>query len=299
MEQNLYLRPMGLGEILDASVRLYLKNFLPLVIAQLPMTLAVLFALIRVGGTSFFGLFNQPSTAAVTSLEAIFATYLITLFRDLLMYPVVLGAVTKVASDGISKAPSVKEAYRFAFRHPGKLIVTNFIISLAIGLVMGLFISAPIALLIFSAATSPTSSGFFIGGALIAIVFMAIGVIVTGYLYAHWVVTFPVLVAEEDEEHGSVDAMRRSWNLVKGYGKKTFFAILPIVLIPSIIQFSPSFLEFMLHRSLVVLGIVFGAVAIGIIYPLVDCARVVIYFELRVRKEGLDLEKRVETMGIE
>jgi hypothetical protein len=42
--------------------------------------------------------------------------------------------------------------------------------------------------------------------------------------------------------------------------------------------------------------VVFGVLSEGFIVPLIDTTRLVVYFELRARKEGFDIEKRVETL---
>lgn len=296
MEQR-YLKVMELSEILDLSVRLYRKNFIPLVLAQVPLTLAVFFVLMRGGGTSFFDMFNQTPSYAGTSLDNYFVTMLLSFVQSILVYPLVLGAVTKVASDCIlQESPSVTEAYKFALHNKGKLIVTSFVIGFVIGLVTGIFISMPVALITYGTMTSGSSSGAII---LIpfALLFAVIGVAIASFLWIRWVTTFPVLVNEEDEDLGTLDAMKRSWNLVQGHTRKLFFVMVAVSLIPTLIQFSPSAIEFLAGRSLAILTVVFGVVAQGLVGPLVDCTRVVIYFELKTRKEGLDLEKRVEQLS--
>ena len=295
MEQR-YLRVMELGEILDLSVRLYRKNLLPLVTAQLPLTVAVFFVLIMGGGTSIFDIFSQSPSYMDPSIELYFIVLLFSLFQSILVLPLVLGAVTKVASDCILKeSPSVKEAYKFALQNKGKLIVTNFIISFAIGLVTGMLISVPVALITF-AMMSGSSSGVLLGVP-IALLMAAVGVIVASFLWIRWVTTFPILVNEEDEDYGSLDAMKRSWNLVQGHTRKLFFVMIAVTLIPTLIEFSPFALEFLTERSLAYLTVFSGVIALGIVGPLVHCARVVIYFELKTRKEGFDLEKRVEELS--
>ncbi len=295
MEKSRYLKLMELGEILDSAVRLYRTNFLDLVKAQLPVTLVLLIVLPIAGGTSLFGALNQPVSYYDISLGSLLVTYLLLIIYSLIVYPLVLGAVTKVASDAaLTGEPSVKEAYRFALRNKGKLIVTNFVISFIIGIVTGIFISMPLAMLVYASLTS--YSGGLIATAIFASMLMAVGVFAAAYLWIRWVATFPVLVNEEEEHYGTLSAMQRSTNLVKGFAKKIFVVMVLAVLIPNVIQYSPTLVEFLLGRSLVILTIVFGVVAQGLLIPLVHCTRVVIYFELRTRKEGLDLEKRADQL---
>ncbi|MBU7016874.1 MAG: glycerophosphoryl diester phosphodiesterase membrane domain-containing protein [Theionarchaea archaeon] len=294
MEQR-YLKIMELSEILDLSVRLYRKNFIPLVLAQVPLTLTVFFVLMRGGGTGFFDVFNQtPSYTG--NLDNYFITMLLSFVQSILVYPLVLGAVTKVASDCIlQESPSVKKAYKFALHNKGKLIVTSVVISFAIGLVVGIFISAPLALIIFGMRAPGSSTGALVL-VLFALLFTGIGVVIASFLWIRWVTTFPVLVNEEDEDLGTFDAMKRSWNLVQGHTRKLFFVMVAVSLIPTLVQLSPSAMGLFAGRFLAILTVVFGVVAQGLISPLVDCTRVVIYFELKTRKEGFDLEKRVEQL---
>ena len=295
MEQR-YLKVMELSEILDLSVKLYRKNFVPLVIAQVPLTLAVFFVLMMGGGTSFFDMFNQtPSYTG--NLNNYFVTRLLSFIHSILVYPLVLGAVTKVASDCIlQESPSVIKAYKFALHNKGKLIATSFVISFVIGLVTGMFISMPLALITFGTMTSGSSAGAIIL-IFLALLFAVIGIVIASFLWIRWVTTFPVLVNEEDEDRGTLDAMKRSWNLVQGHTRKLFFVMAAVSLIPTLIQFSPFAMEFLAGRSLAILTIVFGVAAQGLVSPLVHCTRVVIYFELKTRKEGYDLEKRVEQLS--
>jgi hypothetical protein len=60
---------------------------------------------------------------------------------------------------------------------------------------------------------------------------------------------------------------------------------------------SPVLLQPFLGTSLVVLMVVFGVLSKGFIVPLIDTTRVVVYFELRARKEGYDLEERVKKLS--
>lgn len=299
MEKSQYLKLMELGEILDSAVRLYRTNFLDLVKAQLPVTLVLLIVLPIAGGTSLFGALDQPVSYSGVSVESLLVTLLVTflflVIYSLIVYPLVLGAVTKVASDAaLTGEPSVKEAYRFALRNKGKLIVTNFVISFIIGIVTGIFISMPLSMLVYASLTS--YSGGFIATAIFAFMLMAVGVFAAAYLWIRWVATFPVLANEEGEYYGTLGAMQRSTNLVKGFAKKTFVVMVLAVLIPNVVQYSPTLVEVLLGRSLVILTMVSGVAAQGLLIPLVHCTRVVIYFELRTRKEGLDLEKRADQL---
>jgi hypothetical protein len=285
MDRSRYLRPMELSEILDVSVRLYRENFLVLVTVQLPLTVILFFVLATGGKINLLGI-----SAPTMSLTALI--YLIQLY---IVRPLTLGAITKAASDSILKgSSSVKEAYRFSLRNKRKLIVTYFIISIIFEFVVAFFILISLEAII-DALTSEYMI-YSIIALICASIILAVGVSVASFLWIRWMSAFPIMVNEENEKIGSLDAMKRSWNLLTGYTAKMFFVMFIVILIPNIIQSTLPALEFLVERSLIPLTIFSGLIAQGIIYPLVDCTRVVIYFELKVRKEGFDLEKRVEQL---
>ena len=285
MDQRRYLRPLDLSEILDASVRLYRENFLVLVTVQLPLTVIFFFVLATGGKIGLLGI----------SMPTMSLTALIHLIQLYIARPLTLGAITKAASDSILKgSSSVKEAYSYSLRNKRKLIVTYFIISLVFEFVVSFFISIS-----FEAIIDALTREYMIYSVMALIcasIILAVGVFIASFLWIRWMSAFPIMVNEENEKIGSLDAMKRSWNLLSGYTAKMFFVMFIVILIPNSIQSSIPALEFLVERSLIPLTAFFGLIAQGIIYPLVDCTRVVIYFELKVRKEGFDLEKRVEQL---
>ncbi len=277
MEQT-YVRPMGLGEILDASVKLYRKNFIALVIAQLPMTVFYLgyniFTVLFTGMASTSLLDTmQPSyaeiDAALTRLILFFLIAMSAAFIQVaIVYPLSMSAMTKVVSDSIlGKEPSAREGFRFYFHNWFGLGVTSVIFSLFLGIILGIGIALLFTVICF-------------GVMLVVFVFL-------------WVRLQAIFAVAVNEETFMVDAMRRSWDLVKGNTTKVFFALLLISLIPYGLIFSSTFFELLLGTSLGNLTLVFGTLSQGLLIPLVCAARTVIYFELRARKEGYDLEHRV------
>jgi hypothetical protein len=321
MEQ--YLKPMGLGEILDASVKLYRKNFWTLVIAKSPMTAMYLITaginlwFLGSAGSSFFDIFSgmsmsptspvYPASSTTPDLATAIYTLLILLVLVLIqvvfVYPVSMSAVTKVASDSILKTPSLKEgyttpdralktpslkeAYIFSLKNWFKLGITHAIIIIVVSVVGGIAIVIPMLIIMFGAYSMSA------GAMIVGVIFLLVALSAPAFLGIRWITVFPVMV---NEQKFIGDAMSRSWDMVKGHTLKIFVAIAILALIPILIQQSSSFLEFLMGRSLALLIVIFGVVAQGIITPLVDCERAVVYFELRARKEGFDLEKRVEQL---
>ncbi len=306
MEKLPYLRPMGFGEILDSSIRLYRENIRALIIAQLPLTLAYILSSLLVFfstgivGTSLFAAFTQsavPTAAPRFSFGYLLLILLIYIIVGLALTPLVFSAVMKIASDSVLKTPSsVKEAYRFCIQHWFSLALTNFVLALIVGIIAAVLLFIPLAVVTavftYAFATGGSLSSIF-AVLLVVLLFVALLMLIPAFLWTRWVITFPAAVSERIFV---TEAMSRSWNMVKGHTIKTFLVIFLIFLIPFIIQYSPAIMEFSLGRSLALLTFVFGIVAQGVLIPLVHVTRVVVYFELRSRKEGFDLEKRIEQL---
>jgi hypothetical protein len=279
---------MGVAEILDSAIHLYRDNFVLLITVQLPVTLFFLLVswITNQYPTSFFDMFTsvQPTEAPTLS---IWHMLLLSFVQGIIVAPLVMGAVTRIPSDSIEgEPPTAKKAYSFAFRNVSVLIVTNFIISIAIGLVTGILVSLPLIIFLLGELSL---------GSIIPLIIAILGSIVVLFIWTRWITVFPILIAEEGE-YGTLDAMRRSWDLVKGRTLRTFFVMLVVSIIPFIIQYSPTILEFMVEKSLPWLTILFGVLSQGLLIPLVHTTRVVVYYELRTRKEGFDLEQRVKTL---
>lgn len=305
MEQ--YVKPMGLGEILDASVKLYRKNFWNLVIAKSPMVAIYLIIIglnlyfLGTAGTTFFDMFSRtpmssypvyPTTPAapdlVTTLYFTFVILVLSLVQLVFVYPVSMSAVTKIASDSILKNPlSLKKAYIFSLKNWFKLGVTHIIVSIIIGIITLIAAILP-AIIIFFALESMSTAYMVLG-----FIVLGAALLAPGFLIIRWITVFPVMV---NEQKFIGDAMSRSWDMVKGHTLKILVAMIILGLLPFLVQYTPSIFEFLVNRKLIVLTVLFGALAQGIITPLVDCERAVVYFELRARKEGFDLEKRVEQL---
>lgn len=301
MESKSVLRPMGVGEILDAAIHLYRENFVLLITAQLPVTLLFLIlSVISRGSTvSFFDIVNPLAQSEEPFIGAGYLL-LISLVQGIFIAPIIMGAVIRIPSEIITdQKPTVKRAYSFAFRNFSVLVVTNFLITLAIGILVAVILMISVFILLYSYMNmvftpGPTGMGV-IAGFIAGTIILIAGAIVILFIWTRWIATFPILVAEEGE-HGSIDAIRRSWELVKGRTLQTFGAVFVVSLIPLIIQYSPMALEYLLFKKLPEITILFGTFSQALLIPLVYVTEVIVYYELRTRKEGFDLEQRVKEL---
>lgn len=297
---------MGFAEILDASIKVYRRNFLALVVAHSPLIFLALISTLTqayyTGVQNPLETFIQPTytPTPLSPVTYLFVTFLILILQSIIVYPLVFGAATKVVSDSILRTPSVKEAYRFSLRNFLKLGLTNLIIFIAlfIVLVIALLIPAAIAAAVLAyalATVSAASMSAAFSGLIIVVIVALIFCLIPAFIWVRWIAAFPVMV---NEEKYFFDALSRSWELVKGRTIVTFLVMVMVYLIPFIIQVTSLFAELIVPDPVVgaVLTVGGGVVVQAFLIPLVCCARVVTYFELRARKEAFDLEKKVEQL---
>ena len=269
------MRPLGVGEVIDAAINLYLRNFGKLAKTAAAVALPV-FALVfllnviglkevsafaqgaalyRVGDS--LRVFNEDTVRLVTIAQA-----LLTGLGSLL----VIGATFKACSQAyLSRDFDERSSLGFALSKAPALLW------LCILLVIGL------------------------GLALIALVLPFFWLVVC------WSVAIPVLLIEGT---GGFKAMARSFELTKGNWLRTFGALLVGLIAIALLQFIVSLVVKIFdgvatdHLTLFLLiRAVIASLAIIITAPLQAAIITVIYYDLRVRKEGFDVELLGQQLG--
>jgi membrane-anchored glycerophosphoryl diester phosphodiesterase (GDPDase) len=93
------------------------------------------------------------------------------------------------------------------------------------------------------------------------------------------------------------EAMNRSWNLTKGHRWKVFWTMVVAVVLIYAVTLSAGVIAGVISNLLgaapliaVVLATALGALLSLFVYPFMYAAVTVLYYDLRVRKEGFDLE---------
>lgn len=295
MVQPPSIKPMELGEILDSAITLYKKRFPHLVAAYLPVTYFYLVYNLEYWFIhrefSFYGMMGHSYVDFVgycisySSLHFPWELVGLSLIYVVLVYPLAAAAVTKICSDSILyDCCSVRDAYKTSVKSWHNVGITNAVVTNAL-------VAAFFACLFMIIMALDSFFIYFDGGAFflaIFIIFFA-GLLPVFFLWSRMAVVFPVLV----NEGRSVTSLKKSWNLTATYTKKVFFAVFLISLLPLMILFSALVLEelFTIPSSILVLA--FGAAAQGVVIPLLHVTRVIIYFDLKARKEGFDLETQV------
>ncbi len=135
--------------------------------------------------------------------------------------------------------------------------------------------------------------GFFLLIVVMAIVFCLIPLWI--WIWVNWIAVVPMMFVENI---GLGAAMSRSWRLVAGRWWRTFLivfllAVLTYVVRTALVAFAvvPVAVASLFLSSYILLGIA-GAINVivdALVNPVLQIAVVLIYFDLRVRREGLDL----------
>lgn len=124
------------------------------------------------------------------------------------------------------------------------------------------------------------------------------------YLSTRWAVAMPVLV---DQGVGPLEALGESWKLTKGHVRRAlgyvvliylfygmlYLALMTIALAASSLVFTSSTLA-----SIAIFGIV-GALLPVLWQPIAVAAYVILYYDLRMRNQGYDLELRIQALETE
>ncbi len=170
-----------------------------------------------------------------------------------------MGASTKVIADTyLNRATTAPEALRWIVPYLGRIITASLAFSLAVFLGMLLLVIP----------------GIIVGTGL---ALSACALVVEGLT--------------------PMDALNRSWNLTKGSRWKVFLTLLVAMVLIYIVGFGATVIGGLvgavlggnLETAVIAIAAIMGIMSI-LIYPYIYAAVTVLYYDLRVRKEGFDLE---------
>ncbi len=268
------LRPLGVGEILDVAIKIYRARFGVLVRAVAVVTAPVyaLGAIIRISipQSDSFTDVSQPGATPEFEADQFWAFMAGTLVIAILAFvasQVATGACFKAVGGAyLDEEPDWKESLRFARERLGSLLWLSFLLVV------------------------------FLTPAFLACIIPGV------YFYVAWAVAAPVLLLEGVKGRG---ALKRSRALVEGRFWPTAGVLVLVGILTGVVQG-------------IFLGVLTGIVSIAgnevataladaigqtassaLTTPLTAAVLTVMYFDLRVRKEGFDLELLARRLGVE
>jgi hypothetical protein len=269
------LRPLGVGEILDVAIKAYSNNARTLItigaIVGIPFQL--LSGLIQLSTVSSANQVNgvftfQTGTAHLDYSRARVAGLVVTTLIGAVVTLIVTAAMVKAVSDAyLGNVPSVRDSLRFAARRIGSLFWLYLL--LGIGLT-----AAAIALLLPAV-----------------------------WLYVAWGMATPVLLIEG---LGGSAALRRSFRLVRGRWWSTAFTLViarfMVGIAGGVVLALFLVVPHLIDHSSILLAVIGSTiasfVAVALVQPLQSAIITILYFDLRVRKDGFDLSLLAAGLGL-
>ena len=293
------LRPLGVGEILDgafASIRRNPKAILGL--AATVMTISAVISatitrtLLNLGGLNLPSPGQQLTTAQATHLlgravAVLVPAFALTVLLTFMVQAILAGLLAPIIARGVSgQQISAGDAWRVTRpRLPSLLLATLLVLLAGLGplLILGLLVAIAAV-----AGSPPVVYGLLVLLGLVALV-------LTIWFSTMLSLVTPVVVLENQ---GPARALARSWRLVT----RSFWRVFGITLLAGIIV---AIAGGILQLPFSVLGavsgggiggtivIVIGAIAAGTVTrPITAGVTVLLYVDMRMRKEGLDLALR-------
>jgi len=332
---TIFTRPLSIGDILDWSIRIYRARFgkLMLTTAIFFVPLGLLSGLIT--GQTMTGYLNiflagmqnpdlllDERALATLGSQNEFLSSLSCLLMPLSLLAtgiVSLALVHQTISVIRNEDATLKESFRLGWQRFWQWLGMQIAMIIAfVGVAILLAILFVISMIGFIAIASGIFSGLGSldnGGAAasIGIVFVMIcfyGVIMTVvfspfvYLYSRWAVAIPGIV---DQGWGAIEALQESWALTRGHvwrciGYNLLIMLLYMILYAALMSLGFGFAALIVTTSSVASAIVFtviGALLPVLWQPLQMAAQVMLYYDLRVRNEGYDLEMRINQLEAE
>lgn len=275
-------RPRQLSELLDELFRLYRRQFslivgVALLVALPGLVWSLVTGVYRLNSTSYANLFTTTGTSTVAFNSQEFSNLLGSLslgaLGALILLPFTLGAVYRAVTDVALGRPAtigvvLRETLARYWPLLG-LVGLFFVFGLvwAIAELIGFVLLILPGLAVFCAAI---------------------------YFLVRWSLTVAAMMAEDI---GPIRGLGRSWNLVKGQWWRTFGILVVVAILQTVISYALFFLFGLIaavfstgdfQAALVQVG---STLLSAVVSPITTIAVVLLYFDLRVRKEGLDLDQ--------
>jgi hypothetical protein len=268
------LRPLGVGEILDAGIKLYLRHWKPLMICVVAIVLPVrILSVLAVAaidphdlGTHFSGMTTTSASSTQIDWTA-FGAAMVVAGSSVLSSLLATAACLKAVSDAwLGAAPDAGRSLRFAV---GRL-------------------PALIALLAIAAIA-------------LTLAFMAL-IVPSVWLAVSWCLAVPALLFERV---GPFRALGRSLRLVRGRWWATLATVVVAYLMASIVggvlQLIPTGIANGVARdgtvAAAVAYVVGGTLTSMVTMPFTAAVLTLLYFDQRVRKEAFDRRVLAEGLG--
>ena len=265
------LRPLGIGEMLDAAIKIFTRHWRPLALSViglvLPVQILAVLVTASIAPESLDLTTSETGVSRDEETEFLLSQLAIGLLSFLSVLLATATCFKAVADAYLGVEPDWRRSLKFAARRLFGLVGLAVLGFLAVGIATLLLILPGI------------------------------------WLFVMYAVAVPALLLERI---GPVAALRRSFRLVKGRWWATFGVLLvgymlaSIVgaIVQSVITLVPSLVADGNTAALAFGSAVGGTVGAVITTPYSAAVVALLYFDLRVRKEGLDLQLLADDAGV-
>ena len=310
------LRPLSIGDIYQgafAAIKTNARTMFGFTAALLGVVLVISiatnYAIINLVLPNYLSP-SSPYAAVFTSLSGSFSQLggsLLQVLATVLLSGLIVVAVSRSVLGRVASSKEVWERTKSKFL---PLIGLNIIISIISGLMMIIGIAVFFALLASAASTANTDREFLQDLSIMLVglfILMVISALVGSYLSIKFSVASPAMVLEN---LGVFAAIGRSWSLTRG----NFWRLFGINILTAIITFmvagifggiaealgaifivvgssSPEDMIASLNTTYILI-MVMSTIAQLLILPFTSSVNALLYIDLRMRKEGLDVELR-------
>lgn len=310
------LRPLSIGDIYQgafAAIKTNARTMFGFTAALLGVVLVISiatnYAIINLVLPNYLSP-NSPYATAFTSLSGSFSQLGGTLLQNLatvLLSGLIVVAVSRSVLGRVASSKEVWERTKSKFL---PLIGLNIITSIISGLMMIIGIVVFFVLLASVASTAKTDREFLqdLGVSLVGLlILMVISALVSSYLSIKFSVASPAMVLEN---RGVFAAIGRSWSLTRGNFWRLFGINILTAIITSMVagifvgiadalgaifivvgSSSPEDVIASLNTTYILI-MVMSTIAQLLILPFTSSVNALLYIDLRMRKEGLDVELR-------
>ena len=252
------LEPMTVGMVLDRSLKLYAKNIL------LIFSIVIIPILLGLPFSAFFILgLEKIQELPPATLIAILIGFLFFFLIYIIVFVLSQGALTYAISQlFLGRHVDIKESYRFAARRLWTLIGAN----IAVGLLI------------------------FLG----LLLCLAPGV----YLWVGFALLTPVVILEKGDMN---QCFSRAWELSKDCRLEIFAVLIVFAAFSFVLQMGIGVLNGILgleHPQLALIaGLALPFLSNVVLTPLPPLAKILLYYNARIKKEGFDLDLLAQSLG--
>jgi len=298
------LHPLSAGELLDHAIYLYRKNFvtalgivaltnLPVLVLQLGQSLVMPAATVRLA----------PAGAGFTSSYLIYSllTILVAAVSVVATGLHAAALAVLVGESYAGRSTTIALVYRRVLARGLSVLGAQLIFALGTVVLYGsLILVGAVSLLHNSDSRTGTT---LVGLVTLLICCIILPLILPFYLllYTRWFLSVQCIILEN---RGALSGLKRSWSLVGGHFWRVlsiWFALVLFVSLPEIgLVLLARYLAGLVLPSTVALiaSQVAGGIMVLFISPIVSLVTALLYYDLRIRKEGYDLEVRAEALQL-